>query len=253
MDPMMPHRIPEEDRDRLIDDLAMKLRMSTDHDRHRDPHRHEHGAAKPNGAWVKQQFTLGNLLTLLIAVVGAIVAYGNYREDQAQIRSTIERDAKDRDLRRLWVDEQLKAVNGRLERSQDHEIRIGNLEGSFRQVVERLNRSIDQRIDVDKEAASRQSELSTKIEVIGTQLKTMQSTLERMEARGREPGRPFARPQMWAKNKSDPTRKAQVRRRGVVKRTFLVGLTRSLERSFGKPAYRGPYLASLARWGRRRR
>jgi hypothetical protein len=76
-----------------------------------------------------------------------------------------------------------------------------------------------------------------------------------MERDARTPKRQSAPPMLLNPSPPETRFAARVIKRMKSKRRSTVqtvGLTRALERTFGRPYFRGPYWASLTRWGRRR-
>ena len=267
----MPDRLTTaEGIDRLSDDIAakiMKLRMSTD-------------KAQPNGngnsarTWYDKHsgtinVVLGVLLTATIALVGGVYKSSMDRLDTIEgtankASNGVERIDKDRVARISDLDRWRESVEAELRTYRVAHAEFQQMKGVVGKLGEQLATGREERLkdrETDRQEAQRSREMI--LGAIGD-LKTQVALLRQsMGAPGRNPDQsPFGsgENQMWTPPLIDPSLrpplilKATVnrpvrvaaRRGGKRRAVVAVSLTRSLEKAFGRPYFRGPYWASLA-------
>ena len=262
----MPDRLTTaEGIDRLSDDIAarlMKLRMSSD-------------KSSPNGngarSWYERHSStinvvLGVLLTTSIALVGGVYKSSMDRLDTiegtaSKAMNGVERIDKDRTARLADIDRWRENVETELRTYRVANAEFQQLKGVVGKLGEQLASGREERLkdrETDRQEAQRSREMI--LGAIGD-LKT-QVALLRQEARGRRPDdAPFGgENQMWTPPLIDPNLRPPVILKATVNRSrvaarrggkrprkpvVLVSLTRSLEKAFGRPHFRGRYWASL--------
>lgn len=208
---------------------------------------------------------LGALLSIATVVVGATIKRQNDVEETAnKAQSGVERIDKDRTARLAGLDRWTESVETELRTYRVSNAEFQQMKGVVGKLGEQLATGREERLkdrETDRQEAQRSREAI--LAAIGD-LKTQVALLRQsMGAPGRNPENPFGggENQMWIPPLLNPEAdrplilkatlsrpfRVGVRRGGKRRAVVAVSLTRSLERAFGRPHFRGRYWASL-RW-----
>lgn len=212
----------------------------------------------PRAPQWKWDINLGSLLAALSMIGTLIYTTGQTTQRIDNMEAGIT-------ARRVYADQKFKTLDETANKAEQNARDIVELKVSDRKTGETLDKGREERISSQRDQDRQISDLRRDLAVMQRDNARMAEDIARVrqivEAVGRKPDIPFGggENQMWTPPLIDPNLRPPVilkatvnrsrvaARRGVKRRTVVaVSLTRSLERAFGRPHFRGRYWASLA-------